>query len=67
MSGAAEFRDRVRKLGIKFDAQNVPDAGFQIFLKDPIGTVLEFNFPNEEAPPDIESGRLSERQREMAR
>ena len=65
MTGAAEFREHVRKLGIAFDAQNVPDAGFQIFLKDPIGTVLEFNFPNEEAPQDIESGTLSARQREV--
>jgi catechol 2,3-dioxygenase-like lactoylglutathione lyase family enzyme len=66
MNGAAEFRDRVEKLGIPYDAQNVPDAGFQIFLKDPIGTVLEFNFPNSEAPVDVTTGTLSKRQREMA-
>jgi catechol 2,3-dioxygenase-like lactoylglutathione lyase family enzyme len=66
MSGAAEFRDRVQKLGIPFDAQNVPGAGFQIFLKDPIGTVLEFNFPNEEAPADIATGTMAQRQREVA-
>ncbi len=62
MTGAAEFRDHVSKLGIAFEAQNVPNAGFQIFLKDPIGTVLEFNFPNEESPRDVESGTLASRQ-----
>jgi catechol 2,3-dioxygenase-like lactoylglutathione lyase family enzyme len=66
MSGAAEFRERVQKLGIAFDAQNVPGAGFQIFLKDPIGTVLEFNFPNEEAPSDVAAGTMAQRQREVA-
>ena len=66
MSGAAEFRERVQKLGIAFDAQNVPGAGFQIFLKDPIGTVLEFNFPNEEAPSDVAAGTMARRQREVA-
>ena len=65
MTGASEFRDRVQKLGLKFEAQNVPDAGFQIFLKDPIGTVLEFNFPNEEAPKDVAKGTLSARQRKV--
>jgi catechol 2,3-dioxygenase-like lactoylglutathione lyase family enzyme len=66
MSGAAEFRERVQKLGIAFDAQNVPGAGFQIFLKDPIGTVLEFNFPNEEAPSDVAAGTMARRQQEVA-
>ncbi|HEV7801638.1 MAG TPA: hypothetical protein VGP15_11230 [Burkholderiales bacterium] len=65
MTGATEFRDRVSKLGIAFEAQNVPNAGFQIFLKDPIGTVLEFNFPNEEAPEDVEAGTLANRQRDV--
>ena len=62
VSGASEFRERVKKLGIKFEAQNVPGAGFQIFLKDPIGTVLEFNFPNDEAPQDVAAGTLASRQ-----
>jgi len=61
MTGAAEFRDHVRKLGIPFEQQNVPEAGFQIFLKDPVGTVLEFNFPNTEAPGDIERGTMAPR------
>jgi catechol 2,3-dioxygenase-like lactoylglutathione lyase family enzyme len=65
MIGAAEFRDRVRNLGISFEAQNVPGAGFQIFLKDPVGTVLEFNFPNEEAPSDVTRGTLAPRVREV--
>ena len=62
MTGAAEFCAHVKKLGITHDAQNVPNAGFQIFLKDPLGTLLEFNFPNEEAPQDIAVGTLSSRQ-----
>lgn len=65
MTGAAEFRAHVQKLGITHDAQNVPNAGFQIFLKDPLGTLLEFNFPNEEAPQDIAVGTLSARQQEV--
>ena len=65
MTGAREFREHVKKLGIPYEAQNVADAGFQIFLKDPIGTLLEFNFPNEEAPQDIASGMLAERQRDV--
>ena len=66
MNGAAEFRERVSKLGIAFEQQNVPQAGFQIFLKDPLGTVLEFNFPNDEAPEDVRSGTMSERQSSVA-
>lgn len=62
ISGATEFRERVRKLGLKFEEQNVPGAGFQIFLRDPVGTTLEFNFPNDEAPPDVAKGTLAQRQ-----
>ena len=65
MSGAADFRDHVRKTGISFEEQNVPEAGYQIFLKDPIGTVLEFNFPNKEAPQDIHSGTMAPRTNAM--
>lgn len=61
MSGATEFRDHVRKLGVKFEEQNVPEAGYQIFMKDPVGTVLEFNFPNAEAPKDIAKGTMAPR------
>jgi hypothetical protein len=28
----------------------VAGAGYQMFIRDPVGTVLEFNFPNGEAP-----------------
>lgn len=62
VTGAGEFRDRVRKLGLAFEEQNVPNAGYQIFLKDPMGTTLEFNFPNSEAPNDMASGTLAPRQ-----
>ena len=61
MKGAREFRDHVRKTGIPFEEQNVPEAGFQIFMRDPIGTVLEFNFPNEEAPQDVAKGTMAPR------
>ena len=61
MKGATEFREHLRGLGIAFEQQNVPEAGFQIFLKDPVGTVLEFNFPNSEAPADIASGTFAPR------
>jgi len=61
MKGAGEFRAHVRKLGVEFEEQNVPEAGYQIFLRDPIGTVLEFNFPNDEAPEDIATGTMAPR------
>ena len=38
MTGATEFREHVRKLGIKFEEQNVPEAGYQIFLMKPDGS-----------------------------
>jgi catechol 2,3-dioxygenase-like lactoylglutathione lyase family enzyme len=59
ITGAAEFRARLTGLGIAFDEQNVPNAGFQIFLCDPAGNKLEFNFPNAEAPPAVASGTLA--------
>jgi len=61
MKGATDFRTHVRKLGVEFEEQNVPEAGYQIFLRDPIGTVLEFNFPNGEAPEDIARGTMAPR------
>jgi catechol 2,3-dioxygenase-like lactoylglutathione lyase family enzyme len=60
-TGAGTFRERVRGLGVAFEEQNVPNAGYQIFLRDPVGSVLEFNFPNEEAPGDITSGTMAPR------
>jgi catechol 2,3-dioxygenase-like lactoylglutathione lyase family enzyme len=59
ITGAAEFRERLVRLGIGFDEQNVPDAGYQIFLRDPVGNKLEFNFPNQEAPRTLASGTLA--------
>ncbi len=46
-SGATEFRDRLVALGIPFQEQNIEDAGYQVFVHDPVGTKLEFNFMNE--------------------
>lgn len=66
MTGAAAFREHVRGLDLEFQEQNVPEAGYQIFLHDPVGTLVEFNFPNEEAPRDIESGTLAPRTKVMA-
>lgn len=66
MSGASDFREHLRKTGVAFEEQNVPNAGYQIFLRDPVGTVLEFNFPNEEAPKDVSSGTMAPRTRAPA-
>lgn len=55
-SGAADFRKRLKHLGIAFEEQNIPDAGYQVFLHDPVGTKLEFNFLNEIVPDAVPSG-----------
>ncbi|MGA0114635.1 MAG: hypothetical protein ACO3IW_03700 [Burkholderiales bacterium] len=60
--GAAEFQARLDSMKIQYEQQNVADAGYQIFLRDPIGTMLEFNFPNSEAPEAMTSGTLAPRQ-----
>ena len=49
-SGAAALIDRLTTLGIAYDTQQVHGAGFQVFITDPLGTALEFNFPDTEAP-----------------
>ncbi|MEK7876131.1 MAG: VOC family protein [Pseudomonadota bacterium] len=59
ITGAVEFRERLTGLGIGFDEQNVPNAGYQIFLRDPVGNKLEFNFPNAEAPQTVALGTLA--------
>jgi catechol 2,3-dioxygenase-like lactoylglutathione lyase family enzyme len=59
MTGAAEERERLKKLGYKFEQQNVPEAGFQLFLSDPVGNKVELNFPGHEAPQEVASGTLS--------
>lgn len=47
---------------MSYEQQNVPEAGYQIFMRDPVGTLLEFNFPNSEAPDAVASGTLAPRQ-----
>lgn len=59
--GASDFRAHLDGLGMQYEQQNVPQAGYQIFLRDPMGTLLEFNFPNEEAPEGVASGTLAPR------
>ena len=44
-SGAVEFRKHLKKLGIDFEEQNIENAGYQVFLYDPVGTKLEFKLP----------------------
>ncbi len=60
--GAAEFRAKLDSMKIHYEQQNVAGAGYQIFVRDPVGTLLEFNFPNSEAPDAMTSGTLAPRQ-----
>ena len=60
-TGAAEFCARLDALGVAYERQNVPEAGYQVFVRDPIGTTLEFNFPNTEAPDAVAKGTLAPR------
>src|SRR5262249_47296505 len=55
-SGSAEMRKRLVRHGIEFQEQNVENAGYQIFIIDPVGTRLEFNFPNAEVPTSGQKG-----------
>ena len=55
-TGAIDFRARLKKVGVYFEEQNIPQAGYQVFLHDPVGTKLEFNFPATETPPELPSG-----------
>ena len=55
-SGAADFRKRLKQLGVEFDEQNIKDAGYQVFVYDPVGTKLEFNFLNEHVPDAVPLG-----------
>ena len=59
MKGVQQFRERLKKHGIAFDEQNVPNAGFQMFMRDPVGNKVELNFPNEEKPDDVPVGTLA--------
>lgn len=58
VAGIEAFRERLTRLGIEFDEQNVPNAGFQMFMRDPVGNKVELNFPNEEAL-DVARGTLA--------
>ena len=54
--GASDLRDRLVRNQIEFEEHNVENVGYQIFTADPVGTRLEFNFPNEEAPDSVVLG-----------
>jgi catechol 2,3-dioxygenase-like lactoylglutathione lyase family enzyme len=47
---AAAFRARLDALGIPYTDAKRPLAGYQIFLRDPAGVRVEFNFDIGEAP-----------------
>ena len=50
-SGLSAMRQRLTDMQVSFDEQTVPGQGLrQLFLDDPDGVRLEFNFP---APEDI--------------
>ena len=55
-SGAVDFRKRLKRLGIEFEEQNIQNAGYQVFLYDPVGTKLEFNFVNEHVEAAVPLG-----------
>ncbi|HUF80595.1 MAG TPA: hypothetical protein VMN03_05610, partial [Burkholderiales bacterium] len=55
-SGAVDFRKRLKQLDIEFEEQNIENAGYQVFLYDPVGTKLEFNFLNEHVPDAVPLG-----------
>ena len=57
---AKEFRKLLKKLGVKFEEQNIENAGYQVFLHDPVGTKLEFNFLNEQVPDAVPRGTTAQ-------
>ena len=59
-SGAVDFRKRLKKLDIEFEEQNIENAGYQVFLYDPVGTKLEFNFLNEVVRDAVAMGTTAE-------
>ena len=59
-SGAVDFRKRLKKLDIVFEEQNIENAGYQVFLYDPVGTKLEFNFLNEHVPDAVPLGTTAD-------
>jgi extradiol dioxygenase family protein len=59
-SGAVEFRKRLKQLGVEFEEQNIKNAGYQVFLYDPVGTKLEFNFLNEHVEDAVALGTTAQ-------
>ncbi len=59
-SGAVEFRKRLKRLGVEFEEQNIENAGYQVFLYDPVGTKLEFNFLNEHVEDAVPLGTTAQ-------
>ena len=59
-TGAVEFRKRLKQLGVAFEEQNIENAGYQVFLYDPVGTKLEFNFLNEHVPDAVPLGTTAD-------
>ena len=59
-SGAVEFRKRLKQLDVEFEEQNIENAGYQVFLYDPVGTKLEFNFLNEHVPDAVPLGTTAD-------
>jgi len=55
-SGAVEFRKKLKGLGVEFEEQNIENAGYQVFLYDPVGTKLEFNFLKEHVADAVPLG-----------
>lgn len=48
--GAVEFRRRLAELGVAYTQAQRAMAGYQIFVRDPAGVRVEFNFDIGEAP-----------------
>jgi catechol 2,3-dioxygenase-like lactoylglutathione lyase family enzyme len=48
--GAAEFRERLAAMGVAYTQAQRAMAGYQIFVRDPAGVRVEFNFDSGEAP-----------------
>jgi catechol 2,3-dioxygenase-like lactoylglutathione lyase family enzyme len=49
-TGAAAFRARLDRMEIPYTDAKRPLAGYQIFLRDPAGVRVEFNFDIGDAP-----------------
>jgi hypothetical protein len=50
----------LKKLGIDFEEQNIENAGYQVFLYDPVGTKIEFNFLNEHVADAVPLGTTAD-------